>query len=73
MNANHELRSGLILSTEKFIMRSRSWDTDTERMGTQLDRTGASTIVQAFTSWKWRWNEQWMWRTTSSYRIPASV
>jgi len=59
LNANHKLRSGLIVSMEKFRMLSRSWDSDEERMETELERTGAATTVQAFTSWKWRWNEQW--------------
>ncbi|MBL7940894.1 MAG: TonB-dependent receptor [Flavobacteriales bacterium] len=59
LNANHKLRSGLIVSMERFRMLSRSWDTDTESMETELDRTGEATTVQAFTNWKWRWNAQW--------------
>ena len=59
LNANHKLRSGLIVSTETFRMLSSSWDNDAERMETELDRTGSASTMQAFTSWKWRWNEQW--------------
>ena len=59
LNANHKLRSGLIVSTETFRMFTSNWDNAADRMETELDRTGSASTLQAFTSWKWRWNEQW--------------
>ncbi|MCB0768892.1 MAG: TonB-dependent receptor [Flavobacteriales bacterium] len=59
INANHKLRSGLIISSERFRMNSASRDRDTELMETTLDQSGNAATFQAYTSWKWRWNEQW--------------
>lgn len=59
INVHHKLRSGIIISAEQFRMFSRSWDNERGRMETELDRTGSAGTMQAFSSWKWRWNEQW--------------
>ncbi|MBK8500297.1 MAG: TonB-dependent receptor [Flavobacteriales bacterium] len=59
LNANHKLRSGAILSVDNFRMFNRSWEPAAEALRTNLDRKGSATTVQAFSSWKWRWNEQW--------------
>ena len=59
INAHHKLRSGIIVSNERFRMYANSWDPDRQRMVLNLDRTGSANTMQAFTNWKWRWNEQW--------------
>ncbi|MBP8823556.1 MAG: TonB-dependent receptor [Flavobacteriales bacterium] len=59
LNAHHKLRSGIIVSAEQFNMYSNSWDPDRDRMVVNLDRSGHGNTLQAFTSWRWRWNEQW--------------
>lgn len=59
INAAHKLRSGVILTQDHFRMLSATWDSEDQRTERQLDRTGNATTVQAFSSWKWRWNEQW--------------
>lgn len=59
VNARHKLRSGLIVSHDRFRLRMDSWDHEQHRMLRVLDRDGGATTVQAFTSWKWRWSEQW--------------
>lgn len=59
INAAHKLRSGIILSMDHFRMVSDSWDIEEQRTERQLDRRGQAAAVQAFTSWKWRMNEQW--------------
>ena len=59
LNAAHKIRTGLILSSDKFRMRSDSWDVDRGMLITELDRTGSANMAQAFGSWKWRWNEKW--------------
>lgn len=59
INAAHKLRSGVIVSLDHFRMLSDDFNRETGRMDRQLDDRGNATVVQAFTSWKWRWNEQW--------------
>jgi len=59
LSAQHKLRSGIIVSTEQFRMGSHYWDASEQRLVTDLDTRGQATTVQAFSSWKWRWNEQW--------------
>ncbi|MFT3885851.1 MAG: TonB-dependent receptor [Flavobacteriales bacterium] len=59
LSAKHKLRSGIIVSMDRFRMGSTSWDEDIDRLSTELDARGEATTVQAFTSWKWRWNERW--------------
>lgn len=59
LNVHHKMRSGIIVSAERFRMYSNSWDNDRERMVTNVDRNGSARTVQAFSSWKWRWNEKW--------------
>lgn len=59
INAKHKLRTGLIVSYDTFRAFANSWDFDTQRMNETLDQTGNATTVQAFSSWKWRWSEQW--------------
>lgn len=59
LSAKHKLRSGIIVSVDRFRMSSSSWDADVDRMVNELNTTGAATTVQAFSSWKWRWNQRW--------------
>lgn len=59
INQHHKLRSGIIVSSEQFRMYANSWDQDRQRMVVNLDRKGSASTMQAFSSWKWRWNEQW--------------
>lgn len=59
INAAHKLRSGVIVSLDNFRMLSDNWDHEEQRMDRQLDDRGGTRVVQAFTSWRWRWNEQW--------------
>lgn len=59
ISAHHKLRSGIIVSSERFRMYSNSWDNDRDRMVVNVDRRGSANTMQAFSSWKWRWNEQW--------------
>ncbi|HRH39494.1 MAG TPA: hypothetical protein PK760_14175, partial [Flavobacteriales bacterium] len=58
INANHKLRSGLIVSNDRFHMLTDSWNEERSFMERVLDRTGSATTVQAFTSHKWRWSER---------------
>lgn len=59
LNARHKLRSGVIISHDQFSMQNEYWEEDEQRMITELDSKGEATTLQAFTSWKWRWNEEW--------------
>lgn len=59
INANHKLRSGIIVSVDRFRTFSNSFDREDDAMKVELDQRGEATTLQAFTSWKWRWNEQW--------------
>jgi len=59
INAHHKLRSGIIVSAERFRMFANSFDPDRDRMVVNLDRSGSANTMQAFTSWKWRMNEKW--------------
>lgn len=59
INAHHKLRSGIIVSAERFRMFANSFDPDRDRMVVNLDRSGSASTMQAFTSWKWRMNEKW--------------
>ena len=59
LSAKHKLRSGIIVSVDHFHMFSQYFNEELDRMETTLDDQGQATTVQAFTSWKWRWNEQW--------------
>jgi hypothetical protein len=59
ISASHKLRSGVIVSHDRFRMLLDDWDRESAAMERELDRNGGATTVQAFTSWKWRWNDQW--------------
>ena len=59
IDQHHKLRSGIIVSSEQFRMYANSWDPDRQRMVVNVDRRGSASTMQAFSSWKWRWNEQW--------------
>lgn len=58
-SAKHKLRSGIIVSVDAFRMTDSYYDHEAQRMITSLASTGSATTVQAFSSWKWRWNERW--------------
>ncbi len=58
ISAAHKLRSGIIVSHDRFRMLVDSWDFDTQVLERQLDHSGDATTIQAFSSWKWRLNEQ---------------
>lgn len=59
INAAHKLRSGVVVTMDNFRMLSDNWNIEEQRTERQLDRTGSASAVQAFSSWKWRWSEQW--------------
>ncbi|MEO8588023.1 MAG: TonB-dependent receptor [Flavobacteriales bacterium] len=59
INANHKLRSGIIFSNDHYRMFDEYWNYEQGYMETHLDQGGSASTVQAFSSWKWRWNEQW--------------
>lgn len=59
LSAKHKLRSGLIVSSEQYRMSSASYERAVGELVTDLDTRGQATTLQAFTSWKWRWDEQW--------------
>lgn len=59
INAAHKLRSGVIVSLDNFRMLSDDFNRETGRVDRQLDDKGSATVVQAFTSWKWRMSEKW--------------
>lgn len=59
ISSAHRLRSGIIVSVDRFRMYANSYDREEDRMNVELDQRGAATTVQAFTSWKWRWSEAW--------------
>jgi hypothetical protein len=58
INAAHKLRTGVIVSYDQFRTLVDSWDFDTQVLERQLDRDGSATTVQAFSSWKWRLNQE---------------
>ena len=58
INAQHKLRTGVIVSVDRFKMEVDSWDFGTESLHRNLDQEGEATTLQAFTSWKWRMNEK---------------
>jgi outer membrane receptor protein involved in Fe transport len=59
LNAKHKLRSGIIVSVDNYRMTSDSWNDELRLMENDLNTAGDATTVQAFSSWKWRWNERW--------------
>jgi hypothetical protein len=59
INANHKLRAGIIFSQDRFRMYADTYDRADSVMKVNLDQRGEAATVQAFASWKWRWNEQW--------------
>ncbi|MBK9177616.1 MAG: TonB-dependent receptor [Flavobacteriales bacterium] len=59
LNANHKLRTGVIVSHDRFRMLVDSWDREQQATLRELDHDGSATTLQAFSSWKWRWSEQW--------------
>jgi hypothetical protein len=59
LNAKHKLRSGIIVSVDRYRMTSDSWNDELHLMENDLNTTGDATTIQAFSSWKWRWNERW--------------
>lgn len=59
INAAHKLRSGIIVSADRFRIHANTWDPADDRMELNLHQSGSATTVQAFTSWKWRISEQW--------------
>lgn len=63
INAAHKLRSGIILTMDRFRMLNDSWDIEEQRTERELDHSGDATAVQAFTSWKWRMDERWSMTT----------
>ena len=58
INAAHKLRSGAILSVDRFRMLVDSYDDERGLMLRQLEQDGSATTLQVFSSWKWRMNER---------------
>lgn len=67
LSAKHKLRSGVIVSVDRFRMTSTSWNDEQDAMVNELNTTGEAATVQAFSSWKWRWNERWT--MTSGFHV----
>jgi len=67
LSAKHKLRSGIIVSMDRFRMTSTSWNDDQDAMVNELNTAGEAATLQAFTSWKWRWNEKWT--MTSGFHV----
>lgn len=59
INPKHKLRSGIIVSAERYRLSNAAWDNELGRMVTELGATGQASTLQAFTSWKWLWSERW--------------
>ena len=59
LNSKHKLRSGIIVSVDQYQMLVDSWSDEANRTERQLAAHGEATTLQAFSSWRWRWNEQW--------------
>ncbi len=58
INAAHKLRSGLIVSMDRYELEMDWWEFDPGRMERVLDQEGEAVTLQAFTSWKWRMSEK---------------
>ncbi len=58
INNAHKLRSGVIVSVDRYKLEMDRWDFDLDRMKNVLDQEGEATTLQGFTSWKWRMNEK---------------
>jgi hypothetical protein len=58
INAAHKLRSGVIVSVDRYALEMDWWSFDEDRMERVLDQEGEATTLQAFTSWKWRMSEK---------------
>ncbi len=67
LSAKHTLRSGVIVSVDQYRMSSSYFNEESDRMETTLDDDGQATTFQAFSSWKWRWNERWS--MTSGFHV----
>jgi hypothetical protein len=59
LNAAHKLRTGVIVSLDRFRMLTDDWNIERQRMERQLDDRGQAASTQAFVSWMWRWNQRW--------------
>ncbi|MGV9011793.1 MAG: TonB-dependent receptor [Flavobacteriales bacterium] len=59
LDAKNKLRSGIILSFDRFGLSSSTWQNEEQRVVTDVGERGDAMTFQAFTSWKWRWNERW--------------
>ncbi|MCB0793433.1 MAG: TonB-dependent receptor [Flavobacteriales bacterium] len=59
LGQRHKLRSGIIVSGDRFRLFSEDWDSDASALVKELDNDGEATTLQAFTSWKWRLSERW--------------
>jgi hypothetical protein len=58
INAAHKLRSGVIVSVDRYKLEMDWWSPEDQRMENVLDQGGEATTLQAFTSWKWRMSEK---------------
>jgi hypothetical protein len=58
INAAHKLRSGVIVSVDRYQLEMDWWSPEHQRMEKVLDQGGEATTLQAFTSWKWRMSEK---------------
>ncbi|WP_421874514.1 TonB-dependent receptor [Marinoscillum sp.] len=62
-NAQHKIESGVILSRLGYVANARSYNFDINEMEDVLKDEGATETVQAFTSWKYRLNDDWTFTT----------
>ena len=59
LDSKNRLRTGVILSFDRFGLSSKSWRNEEQRIMTDVAERGDAVTVQAFASWKWRLNERW--------------
>ncbi len=58
INAAHKLRSGVIVSVDRYKLDMDWWSPEVAGLERVLDQGGEATTLQAFTSWKWRMSEK---------------
>jgi hypothetical protein len=57
INPKNKIETGLIFTRLQFNMRVDEWDFDQDQLLNELSDEGSSSTLQAFTSWKYRLND----------------
>ncbi len=58
LNAGNVLRLGVIYSNMGFVLNSRRYSYVSQQVETQVNNTGNTSMIQAYTQWKHRFNSQ---------------